>query len=139
MQTYLVHMRQPWRLLRELGLVPFLGLQMLMGGILVSVLAHPLIYALIAHAAWTGRLFVRPETTFESWLSGLAVANFGLGILSSMGLGMVAVIRRGRPRLAPHALLMPVYWLMISAAGYRALVQLVTRPYLWEKTKHGGG
>ena len=32
---------------------------------------------------------------------------------------------------------MPVYWLLISAAGYRALVQLFTRPHHWEKTEHG--
>ena len=137
MQTYLVHMREPRRLLGELGLVPFLGLQVLMGGILISVLAHPLIYVLIAHAAWTGHLFVLPETAFDIWVSIFAAANFAIGILSSMGVGMIAVIRRGRPRLAAHALLMPIYWLMISAAGYRALVQLVTRPYHWEKTKHG--
>ncbi len=39
----------------------------------------------------------------------------------------------GLPRM--HAL-MPVYWLGISFAAYRALVQLVSAPYYWEKTEH---
>ncbi len=137
MQTYLVHMRQPRRLLSELGPVPFAGLQILMGGILISVLAHPLIYLLVLHGAWSGRFLTWPETTLERLLWGLAIVNFGIGLMSSIGVGMLAVVRRGRANLAAHALLMPAYWLLISAAGYRAVVQLVRQPYLWEKTTHG--
>jgi len=32
---------------------------------------------------------------------------------------------------------MPLYWLLISLAAYRALLQLITRPFYWEKTEHG--
>ena len=32
---------------------------------------------------------------------------------------------------------MPVTWLLISLAAYRALIQLVRDPFLWEKTEHG--
>ncbi|MGD9867571.1 MAG: hypothetical protein AB7U38_06170, partial [Hyphomicrobiales bacterium] len=39
--------------------------------------------------------------------------------------------------LAPHILLMPVYWLSISLAAYRALPQLLGAPFRWEKTEHG--
>ena len=35
------------------------------------------------------------------------------------------------------ALFMPVLWLLMSVAAYRALYQLVHDPYLWEKTEHG--
>jgi hypothetical protein len=37
------------------------------------------------------------------------------------------------------ALLMPVYWLLISVAAYRAVYQFARNPYLWEKTVHGTG
>jgi len=47
------------------------------------------------------------------------------------------VWRRRRRDLAWSALLMPVYWLLISFAAYRALYQLARDPYLWEKTEHG--
>jgi hypothetical protein len=33
---------------------------------------------------------------------------------------------------------MPVYWLLISAAAYRAIWQFATaRRFEWEKTEHG--
>ena len=51
--------------------------------------------------------------------------------------GALSVWRRGRRRLALSALFMPVIWLLMSAAAYRALWQLVRDPYLWEKTEHG--
>jgi hypothetical protein len=34
---------------------------------------------------------------------------------------------------------MPLCWLLVSAAAYRALWQLATDPYFWEKTEHGDG
>ena len=58
--------------------------------------------------------------------------------MSAIALGTVAAARRGRLRLAAHALLMPAYWLAISYAAYRALWQLMSAPYYWEKTEHAG-
>jgi hypothetical protein len=65
------------------------------------------------------------------------VINLGLGYASAMMLGTLAAVRKGRPGLAKHTLLTPLYWLLISCAGYRALFQLVRSPYVWEKTEHG--
>ena len=73
----------------------------------------------------------------QQWLWWIAVLNLGLGYASAMMLGALAAVRKGRPGLAKHSLLTPIYWLLISCAGYRALYQLVRSPYLWEKTKHG--
>jgi hypothetical protein len=33
---------------------------------------------------------------------------------------------------------LPIYWLLMSFAAYRAIWQLFRRPYLWEKTPHSG-
>ena len=52
---------------------------------------------------------------------------------------VISVWRRRRRDLALSALLMPLYWLLISVATYRALYQLARDPYLWEKTEHGLG
>jgi len=32
---------------------------------------------------------------------------------------------------------LPVYWLLLSLAAWRALFQLLRDPYRWEKTEHG--
>lgn len=53
-----------------------------------------------------------------------------------MALGAVTVARRSRAVLAFSCIGMPVYWLLISGAAYRALWQLITAPHRWEKTHH---
>jgi hypothetical protein len=35
------------------------------------------------------------------------------------------------------ALLTPVYWVMMSIAAYKALLQVIFTPTYWEKTRHG--
>jgi hypothetical protein len=55
----------------------------------------------------------------------------------SICVGALSAVRRGQPRLALSAVLMPLCWLLVSAAAYRALYQLARDPYFWEKTEHG--
>ena len=136
MQTYLVHMRRPRLLWRELGPRRFIGFQVLMGGMILSALVHPWFYLLLAFDAWHGRLLGVPDGVFGQWLLGIGIVNLIAGYVSAIALGTVAAARRGRLRLAAHALLMPAYWLAISYAAYRALWQLVWAPYYWEKTEH---
>lgn len=40
-------------------------------------------------------------------------------------------------KLVPQLVFIPIYWLFISAAAYRAVYQLITNPHYWEKTEHG--
>lgn len=138
MQTYLVHIRQPSRLLAELGWWRFTGLQILMGGLILSALVHPWFYVLAALDAAFGVLSLPvdvPEATALWWIGAF---NLAAGYLTGLALGLVAVLGRGQHRLAAHTILMPIYWLLISAAAYRALWQLAAAPYLWEKTEHRG-
>jgi cellulose synthase/poly-beta-1,6-N-acetylglucosamine synthase-like glycosyltransferase len=136
MQTYLVHMRAPSRLWKELGARRFLGLQVLMGGLILSALVHPWFYVLVAVDLWQGRLLGLPDSVVGRTLLWVGVLNVIAGYVSAMALGAVSTARRGRLGLATHALSMPVYWLGISMGAYRALWQLVFAPYYWEKTEH---
>lgn len=136
MQTYLVHMRQPRRLLRELGWKRFTGVQVLFGGIMLSALVHPWFYVLAAIDALDGRVLEAPRSGFAYTVQIVALFNLATGYLAAIALGVAAVLMRGRLVLALHAFFMPVYWLAISLAAYRALFQLVTAPFLWEKTEH---
>lgn len=135
-QTWLVHTRQPVRLWRELGARKFIGLQMLMGGMVLAALVHPWFYVLLAHDWWRDGLFAAPETATGKALLWLGIVNLAAGYLGAIVLGIVAVRRRGCPGLAWSTLWMPVYWLGISIAAYRALWQLIVAPHLWEKTQH---
>lgn len=66
----------------------------------------------------------------------VSLVNLVAGYVLAVSLGFVAVRRRGWRDLALHSLLMPAYWLLISAVAYRALWQLVRAPFFWEKTPH---
>jgi cellulose synthase/poly-beta-1,6-N-acetylglucosamine synthase-like glycosyltransferase len=132
MQTWLVHMRRPRRLRRELGLWPFLTVQLIVGGNVLASLVHPLMIG------WLIAAFI-VETPL--WTSQAAAALFGAAIVSgyvtSVVIGAAGLFRRG---LAAHAwvlLLVPVHWLLLSFAAWRALYQLIRDPYRWEKTEHG--
>lgn len=134
-QTYLVHMRDPARLWTDLGAWRFIGLQVSIGGMLLSPLVHPWFYLLIAADLWNGARLAEGSLWQQSlWWIGLV--NLIAGYATAMALGAVAVARHGEWRLAAHAILMPAYWLAISLAAYRALWQFAKAPYLWEKTQH---
>jgi len=137
MQTYLVHTRQPLRLIRELGLRGAFGVHVLMGALVLSALVHPLFYALLGYHALSGEFLAWADTGLGATLWTIAWVNLSAGYLVSIFVGALSVSRRGRPGLAVSALLMPVCWLLVSAAAYRALYQLATDPYRWEKTAHG--
>jgi hypothetical protein len=49
----------------------------------------------------------------------------------------LALKRHGARELLSQVPLMPVYWLLISGAAYRAAWQFATDPFTWEKTAHG--
>jgi cellulose synthase/poly-beta-1,6-N-acetylglucosamine synthase-like glycosyltransferase len=136
-QTWLVHMRSPSALWRELGPSGFLAFQIMLGGTILSALAHPWFYVLVGFELADGGVLVRPSSAF-GWLFWL-IAGFDLsaGYLAAMGLGLLAVHRRGYRALLKQIPLMPVYWLLISAAAYRALWQFMTARFEWEKTEHG--
>jgi cellulose synthase/poly-beta-1,6-N-acetylglucosamine synthase-like glycosyltransferase len=133
MQTYLVHTRQPWRLGAELGLRGALGFHALMGGLVLLALMHPLFYVLLACHAASGQLLA--PAAGAVWV--LAWVNLAAGYLTSMAVGAASAWRRGQPDLVWSVLSMPLCWLLVSAAAYRALWQLATDPYHWEKTEHG--
>jgi cellulose synthase/poly-beta-1,6-N-acetylglucosamine synthase-like glycosyltransferase len=139
MQTYLVHTRQPFQLTAELGGRGALGFHALMGALMISALVHPLFYMLLAYHAFAGELFAPADSAAGAVLWTVAWINLGAGYVASMLVGALSVWRRGRRYLAPSVLFMPVIWLLMSVAAYRALYQLIADPYRWEKTEHGNG
>ena len=131
MQTYLVHVRHPRRLWRELGTYRFLGFQMMLGGMILSALVHPWFLIMLCYASFSW------EGMASNWLMGFGTFNLIAGYGTAMALGAMAVVPQNR-RLAWSVLAMPVYWIAISCAAYLAVWQLIWAPFFWEKTPHYG-
>ncbi len=136
MQTYLVHMREPAKLYAELGGFRFIGFQVLMGGLILSALVHPWFYVLTAIDLLAGSTADGAEGAVTSVLWWLGAVNLIFGYVTGIASGAAATMKRGWYRLAAYSVFMPFYWVLISLAAYRAMAQLVTAPYLWEKTAH---
>ncbi len=137
MQTYLVHTRRSTRRRPAPGWRARLGLHVMIGGMLLSALVHPVVLAIMGWLALHGDLLSPKSSALERTLVWIGLANLALGYASAMLAAAIAAWRRGWRRLSLEAVLMPVYWLLISFASYRALLQLITAPHLWEKTAHG--
>jgi glycosyltransferase XagB len=131
-QTWLVHMRTPIRLGRELGLHGFLVFQLLVAGTVVAALVHSLFAAQLIVAfcmmQWGGA---------EPASLAIPLAILVSGYLVSAALCLIGLARRRLLGCAWALLLMPLYWLLLSIAAWRALLHLVFAPYRWEKTEHG--
>ena len=138
MQTYLVHMRDPANLWRELGTRRFIGFQLIFGGLILSALAHPFFYAAMVTGLIDGTFLKLPVGGPDAALLWICCFNAAAGFASSIALVAMAVARRGGRLLARSALGLPLYWLAISLASYRALVEIATRPHFWAKTPHKG-
>jgi cellulose synthase/poly-beta-1,6-N-acetylglucosamine synthase-like glycosyltransferase len=136
-QTWLVHMRFPGTLWRELGPRGFAAFQIVVGGTVLSALVHPWFYVLAGFEIAHGGLLAKPQSLlgWPFWL--IAWFDLVTGYLASMALGLLAIKRRGYRDLVGQIPLMPLYWLLISAAAYRALWQFLTARFYWEKTEHG--
>jgi len=137
MQTWLVHMRQPGRLLRDLGPAGFLAFQLIVGGNALAALVHPLFMGALVYSLASGPAMWRSDSASIDILAAVYGASVVIGYLTSAFLGWLGLLRRGLLPMAWVLLLTPVHWLLLSLAAWRALYQLVVAPYAWEKTEHG--
>ena len=140
MQTWLVHMREPGRLWHELGARTFANFHLFITGMLVSALVHPLfITSALASGAtlwlhgWDG-----PDSALHRALLSLDIAVIVFGYAAFAFAAWRTMGLRGLSHLRPWLLLVPFYWILMSAAAWRALWQLHTAPSVWEKTPHEG-
>ena len=134
LQTYLVHMRNPTGLLKDLGFGKFAKLQLTFGaGVLMPVI-NPLLFI------FTFLAFLVPAH-FGFLSSGIlqliCITNLLIGNLSYLAIYTMSCIKLGKNRLIPYALVMPLYWALLSIASWRGLIQLIRNPFYWDKTKHG--
>lgn len=138
MQTYLVHMRQPVTLLRELGPASFGDFQLLVGGTSLMLLINPIMWAL------TVFYFIAKGTPADSVIHTLFPPPIYYGALMCLLANyfffysqLYIVVRRGYHDLARYALLGPLYWVLMSLGAWMGLFSLMRAPHYWAKTPHG--
>lgn len=135
MQTWLVHMRSPRALLRDLGFGNFVLMQVLFAGMVLSALAHVFfvvtIIALGATFALKGAL-----PTHHAAILVLDIFNVTAGYAAFLLLARRTLSPSERPGFWSAAFATPLYWLALSHGAWRAVWHLIRRPHHWEKTPH---
>ncbi|CUS99270.1 glycosyltransferase family 2 protein [Candidatus Kryptobacter tengchongensis] len=134
-QTYLVHMRHPVELIKKVGLKGFISFQLFIGGTPFVFLANPVMWFIFIIWLLTKSDLI--GLVFPDWVMYISNFNFLLGNTLMIYMNMMSVFRRKYYNLLPFALLNPFYWILHSIASYKALWQLISNPFYWEKTEHG--
>ena len=137
MITWLVHMRQPVTLARQLGLRGFVAFQALFLGAAVAYLGLPAFWLV-----WGLTL----AGFGPSWLADLPpVAMAALIVVQMAGwaamivAAVFATARRGERWLWPWIPTLLFYWPLGAVAAWLALAEMVAAPSFWRKTRHGVG
>jgi hypothetical protein len=132
--TWFVHMRQPRRLLRDLGWRRFMGVQVLFLGTLSQLTLAPLIWSF-----WLP-LFGLPHP-LSGVLPPVMLWLIGAGFLLSTGVEIAihawAAKAAGKGWLIRWIPTLVVYHPLATLACWRGLAQIVSRPFFWDKTAHG--
>ena len=135
MQTWLVHIRHPRRLWRELGPRGFIAFQLTIGATPLVPLINPPFWALTL--LWSVGHFPFIAALFPPWLYYPGMVCMVLGNFAIIYANILGARLGGYPDLLGAILLAPIYWVMMSIAALKAASQLVRMPTFWEKTVHG--
>ncbi|MFK7941729.1 MAG: glycosyltransferase [Paracoccaceae bacterium] len=135
MMTWLCHMRAPVRVWREMGPLGFLGLNVLFLGGAITYLAMPLFWVALFMTAFTG----------QSVFGGALPEGAGLLLGSTLAFGQVVMVacaglamrRRGALDLLWVVPTLPIYWTLGAIAAWKAIIEIATAPFYWDKTRHG--
>lgn len=136
MQVCITHSRHPISTFRALGPGPFLAAVALTFGTVATALAFPLCTLLTLDALLDGRV-MRQDTIPSALSAGIGLVLFAAGLVAIWAPALVGVCRRRFWTLLPWVALLPVYYVLASAAAWRGVWELLRSPFRWNKTEHG--
>jgi hypothetical protein len=122
---------------REMGTKAFAVFHLLIGGMLISSLAHPLMLVYLVQTMVV--MFASPNTEppiAETFLLAIDLVNILGSYAIFIVLGYASMIEHERKQIGWRWMVVPLYWMMISIAAWRAIFELRSSPFTWHKTPH---
>ena len=134
LQTFLVHIRDVRSTRRLLGTRELLFFTFVVGGTPLIAIINPIFWALTI--LW---FLVKPEWLMTVYPAPLYYVGLLVWLAGNFAFTFVSMLESIEvdDSLFVAALLTPVYWVMMSIAAYKALLQVIFTPTYWEKTRHG--
>jgi cellulose synthase/poly-beta-1,6-N-acetylglucosamine synthase-like glycosyltransferase len=137
-QTYFLHMRNPGDFSNTLKKPDLLFFQMVIGGKVLSMFINPAMWMLtILYFLFRSQFGPTIESLFPPPVLYLGIVSLIGGNFLYMYYYMIGCAKHGHYGLIKYAILVPIYWLLMSAAAWMAVYKLITAPHHWSKTKHG--
>lgn len=137
-QGFFVHIRSPRgfnRSIRQPHLFTFI---LMVGGKTLSVFINPFLWMItLAYFIFRPYLGNFIESLYPAPIFYMGLFTLMLGNLIYLYNYMLGCAKRGYWHLVELGFLVPFYWLMMSFAAWKALYQILVKPYYWEKTTHG--
>lgn len=131
--TWGVHMRDPLRLVREIGFWPAVGFHLQMLATVQQFLLAPVLWSF-----WLFSLgFAHPLASLTgAWLGSAIIALFLVSEALNITVAVWAV-RRTHPGLGLWAPTLYFYFPLACLAAWKAAYEIVAKPFYWDKTLHG--
>ena len=135
LQTFLIHLREPGKLVKEIHPKGFLHVCAFVGGTPILAVLNPIFWIMtivwfVAAPEFVKQIF--PAPVYYVGLFLWAFGNFLMWYLT-----VLTARNTQNEGLVLAAVLVPVYWVMMSIAAVKAAWQLIITPSFWEKTTHG--
>lgn len=137
-QTYLVHMRQPSDFLKKWDGQHIITLQFVVGGKFLSMFINPFMWiTTIGYFLLRVRVGTTIESFYPSSIFYLGVFSLIIGNFLYMYSYMIGCVKQGYFELIKYLYFVPLYWLGMSLAAWKAGISLIISPHYWSKTIHG--
>jgi cellulose synthase/poly-beta-1,6-N-acetylglucosamine synthase-like glycosyltransferase len=137
-QTYWFHMRNLSTRYHTWGVRDVLLFQSIVGGKILAMFINPFMWVLtLSYFIFRAKFGSVVESIYPLPVLYLAVTSLIFGNFLFLYYYMMGCARRGHWNLIKYALLVPIYWLAMSVAAWKALYEFFVKPHHWAKTQHG--
>ena len=133
--TYIVMMRKPLQLIRDVGFINFCGVQILFLGTLTGFILAPV---LLSFWFLTMGLPHPSAGMLPQWLLWALLFLFIMAEIVTISVGLLSISIRGDAKgLEKWVPTMHFYFPMASIGAFKAIYEIATAPFYWDKTQHG--
>ena len=132
--TWLVMMRQPRQLLRDLGWKGFATFQLIFAGTILNCATMPILWVF-----FSGMITGQAVLGLNLQPIGVTalVTLFVVGQIVTMAMFFFGSLRREHAHLLPWIPILNLYFLLTVPAVYKAIWETLRAPHHWDKTEHG--
>ncbi len=136
-QTYLVHMRDPIKFVKE-HRGHSLIFQLIIGLRISFILINPILWlTTISYFVFYNYVGTTIEALYPSIVFYMAVFSLIFGNFLYLYNYMIGLAKKEKWGTIKFVFIVPFYWILMSVAAVKAFYQLIVKPYYWEKTHHG--